>query len=198
MLRVRSLACLAPLLLALSGCPSLTERTGLPPSVDRATQLEGAGDTAGAARVYEELAAHNSGAERNGFLLDAARDYLHAHHPEDAARVLTLTQGTLTAEQSGRRALLNVQLALERNERAEAARQLAAIPEPAGGELQSQYRQLKAQLAEAPVAKHPPSAATPAHPAAPEAGAHVALLLPVTGRAAAAAQSVRDGFLTAS
>jgi len=139
MLRVRPLACLLPLLLALSGCPSLTERTGLPPSVDRAAQLESSGDTAGAARVYEELAEHNSGADRNGFLLDAARDYLRAQRPEDAARVLTLTQGTLSAEQASERALLNVQLALERNERSEAAREFAAIAEPAGGELKARH-----------------------------------------------------------
>jgi len=198
MLRVRSLICLLPALLALSGCPSLTERTGLPPSVDRAAQLESSGDAAGAARVYEELAEHNSGADRNGFLLVAARDYLRAQRPEDAARVLTLTQGTLSAEQASERALLNVQLALERNERTEAARQFAALPEPAGGELQAQYRQLKAQLAEAPAPRHaPPLAAASAPPAAPEAGAHIALLLPISGRAAAAAQSVRDGFMTA-
>ncbi len=196
MLRVRSLACLLPLLLTLSGCPSLTERTGLPPSVDRAAQLESSGDVAAAARVYEELAEHNSGAERNGFLLDAAHDYLRAHRPEDAARVLTLTQGTLSAEQASARALLNVQLALERDERAEAAREFAAIPEPAGAELQARYRQLKAQLAEAPAARRaaPPALA---RPTAPESGAHIALLLPVSGRAAAAAQSVRDGFMTA-
>jgi len=198
MLRVRLLACLLPVLLLLGGCPSLTERSGLPPSVDRATQLEGAGDAAGAARVYEELGEHDSGADRNGFLLDAARDYLRAHRPEDAARVLTLTQGTLSADQASERALLNVQLALERNERPEAARQFAAIAEPAGGELRSEYRQLKAQLAEAPAAhRAPPPAASAARPAAAEAGAHIALLLPLSGRAAAAAQSVRDGFMTA-
>ena len=170
MLRVRSLICLLPALLGLSGCPSLTERTGLPPSVDRAAQLESSGDAAGAARVYEELAEHNSGADRNGFLLVAARDYLRAQRPEDAARVLTLTQGTLSAEQASERGLLNVQLALERNERTEAARQFAALPEPAGGELQAQYRQLKAQLAEAPAPRHaPPLAAASANGAVPVA-----------------------------
>jgi hypothetical protein len=38
--------------LCLSGCPSLTERAGLPPSVDRAAELEASGDQLGAARVY--------------------------------------------------------------------------------------------------------------------------------------------------
>ncbi len=133
MLRVRSLACLLSVTLALSGCPSLTERTGLPPSVDRAAQLESSGDNAGAARVYEELAAHNSGSDHNDFLLHAAEDYVRAHRPEDAARVLTLTEGTLSAEQGTERALLNVRLALERNQREEALRQFAAISAPHGG-----------------------------------------------------------------
>ena len=195
MLRVRSLVCLLPVTLALSGCPSLTERTGLPPSVDRAEQLESSGDSAGAARVYEELAGHNTGSDRNDLLLHAADDYLRARRPEDAARVLTLTEGTLTAEQSTERALLNVQLALARNQREEAVRQFAAISAPHSGVLEARYRDLKAQLAEPAAARHAPPAA--ARTAAPEVGAHIALLLPITGRAAAASQSVRDGFMTA-
>ena len=196
MLRVRSLACLLPVVLALSGCPSLTERTGLPPSVDRAAQLESSGDNAGAARIYEELAGHNTGADRNDLLLHAAEDYLRSHRPEDAARVLTLTQGPLSAEQDTERALLNVRLALERNQREQAAREFAAISAPHGGALEARYRELKAQLAET-AARHPPPAAARTGPQPPEAGAHIALLLPITGRAASAAQSVRDGFMTA-
>ena len=96
--------------LALSACPSLTERAGLPPSLERAEALERAGDAAGAARVYEGLAAQNSGAERNALLLRAARGYLAAHHAEDAARVLAMPEGPLSAEQSNERALSNVEL----------------------------------------------------------------------------------------
>src|SRR5437763_1326971 len=56
---------LAPALaLALSGCPSLTERAGLPPSVERAETLERGGDAAGAARGYEQPPAQNSGDQR--------------------------------------------------------------------------------------------------------------------------------------
>src|SRR5438132_688595 len=145
---------LAPALaLALSGCPSLTERAGLPPSVERAETLERGGDAAGAARVYEQLASQNSGAERNDLALRAARGYLAAHAREDAARVLAMLEGPLSAEQSTERSLSGAALA-------------------AGG---------------------PGAAAGLAEEAAP----HIALLLPITGRAAAAAISVRDGFLTA-
>jgi outer membrane PBP1 activator LpoA protein len=175
--------------LSLSGCPSLTQRTGLPPAVDRAEVLEASGDKAGAARVYEDLAAQNSGAERNEFLLRAARAYLAAHRTEDATRVLGLSEAaTLSADQRTERALLSAQAALERGQPQEAARQLAAIPEPRAGALGARYRDLKARAAQAQGGTPGPEA---------ESGAHIALLLPVTGRAAGAAISVRDGFMTA-
>jgi outer membrane PBP1 activator LpoA protein len=196
MLPVRSLVCLLLLTFALSGCPSLTERAGLPPSVDRAAQLEQAGDPGGAARVYEDLAAHNSGSDRNEFALHAARDYLDAQRAEDAARALGLAAEPLSAEQTTDRSLLNVQLALERGRREDAARQFAAIPEPHAGPLAARYRQLKASLAESGAVRHAPASPTRAPPAA-EAGAHIALLLPISGRAAGAATSVREGFMSA-
>ena len=52
---------------ALTGCPSLTQRAEIPPSVERAETLAHQGDQAGAARVYEDLAAQNSGPDRNEF-----------------------------------------------------------------------------------------------------------------------------------
>ena len=143
----RRLACLLTLALALGGCPSLSERAGPPPSVERAAQLEQHGDLAGAAHVYETLAEQNSGTERNELLLSAARDYLDAHRTDDGARVLALIEGTLTPEQSSLRALLNVQLTLARGQREEAARQLSAIPQPSGGTAAARYRELKASLA---------------------------------------------------
>ncbi len=195
----RRLACLLPLALALGGCPSLSERAGPPPSIERAAQLEQQGDPAGAAHIYETLAEHNSGTERNELLLSAARDYLDAHRTADGARVLALTEGALTPEQASLRALLNVQLALARGQREEAVRQLNAIPEPRGGAAAARYRELKASLAAGGAATGtragPPVATHTAPPG--EAGAHLALLLPVSGRAASAAVSVRDGFMTA-
>ncbi len=198
MLRVRALAAVLLLSVALGGCPSLTERSGLPPSVDRAAQLESSGDPAAAGRMYEELAAHNTGADRDDLLLDGARAYLRARRAEDAARLLAGTEAALPAPQTTLRALLNVQLALERGQREEAARQLAAIPEPHGAPLDSLYQELRGQL-NAPVAAHRPPApqGTRGAAAAEGAAAHVALLLPVTGRAAGAAMSVREGFMTA-
>jgi outer membrane PBP1 activator LpoA protein len=146
---------------ALSGCPSLAERGGPPPSVDRAAALESNGDEAGAARVYEDLAGQNTGADRNGYLLRAARAYLAARRPDDAARVLASMGQPLSAEQGVERARLNAQLAREQS----------------------------------PARTATPAATTPR--AAAEYGPHIALLLPVTGRTAASALSVREGFMTA-
>jgi outer membrane PBP1 activator LpoA protein len=147
----------------LSGCPSLAERGGAPPSADRAAALESSGDQAGAARVYEELAGLNSGASRNGYLLRAARAYLSAHRTDDAARVLASTESPLSAEQGAERTRLSAQLAREQ------AAAHAATPPGA------------AEAAASAVEREP----------------HIALLLPVTGRSAGAAISVREGFMTA-
>ena len=183
---------LAPgLALALSGCPSLTERAGLPPSVERAETLERGGDAAGAARVYEQLASQNSGAERNDLALRAARGYLAAHAREDAARVLAMLEGPLSAEQSTERSLSGIELALERGQNKEAWQQLSALSEPRSGPQAARYREL---LSRAALAAGGPGAPPGL---AEEAAPHIALLLPITGRAAAAAISVRDGFLTA-
>lgn len=185
----------AALALSLGGCPSLTERTGAPPSVDRGEVLERSGDAAGAARVYESLAAQNSGAERNDLLLHASRDYLTAHRPDDAARVLAMLEGPLSAEQTTERSLSSIELALDRGQAQSAWQQLSALPEPRAGAQAARYRELLSRAALA--AARPPGVPPGIPPAVEEVGPHIALLLPITGRAAQAAISVRDGFLTA-
>jgi outer membrane PBP1 activator LpoA protein len=176
--------------LLLGSCSSLGEHGGPPPSVDRAAALEQSGDVAGAARVYEDLAAQNSGAERNGLLLHAASDYLAARRADDASRVLGLIEGQLPGDAGTERALLAAELSLQRGQLAQASQQLGAMSEPRTPALAARYKDLKARLAAAGTVVAPPAHET--------AGtANIALLLPVTGRAAAAAISVRDGFMTA-
>jgi outer membrane PBP1 activator LpoA protein len=181
--------------LALTGCPSLGQRIGPPPSLDRAAALEQAGDQAGAARVCEALAAQNSGSERNDLLLRAARDYLAAQRPDDAARVLTGTEGTLGAGQQTERALLAAELALQRGQGAQALRELDSIAPPREPQQAARYAELRTRAAR--TAGHAAAGAPPAVVAPEQPAPHLALLLPVTGRAASAAISVRDGFLTA-
>jgi outer membrane PBP1 activator LpoA protein len=187
---ILSLALLAAAALALEGCPSLTERAGLPPSVDRAETLERSGDQAGAARIYEQLAAQNAGTERDDLLLRAARAWIAARRPEEAARVVASTDKTLPPEQSTERALLGAELALERGEGQEALRQLAAIPVPRTAAQAARYRDLQARASAL-------TAVPRAGPPGLEPAPHIALLLPVSGRTAGAAISVRDGFMTA-
>jgi len=179
--------------LTLAGCPSLSERAGPPPSVDRAAALEQGGDAAGAARVYEALAAQNIGAARNELLLHAGRDYLAARRSEDAARALAATDAALPPQQSNERALLNVELAIDRGQREQALRELHAIPEPREAAAAARYRELQARAAA--LAAGPAPAVAVAPPG--EGVAQIALLLPISSRAAAAATSVRDGFMTA-
>src|SRR4029077_6777134 len=93
-------------------------------------------------------------------------------------------------EQVSEQVLLNAQVALERGQPQEALRLLSAIAVPAAAEQAARYRQLRAN-ATAMAAAHPAGT----QPAA--AGPHIALLLPIAGRAASAAISVRDGFMTA-
>ena len=189
---VRPLMRLMLLLLAaaaLAGCPSLSQRGELPPSIDRAQELERSGDPAGAARVYEQLAGQNTGTDRTALLLHAARDYLTARRTDEAARALGAAQGPFTAEQVTEQTLLNAQLALARGQPQEALRLLNAIAVPAAAEQAARYRELQAS---ATALAGQPGTARPA-----VVGPHIALLLPVTGRAAVAAISVRDGFMTA-
>ncbi|HUO18281.1 MAG TPA: penicillin-binding protein activator [Steroidobacteraceae bacterium] len=178
---------------ALSGCPSLTN-VSPPPSLDRAARLEQAGDAGGAARIYEALAGQNSGADRSAYLLRAAHAWLGAHRADEAARVLSGLEGTLTPEQQTERALLSAEIALERGQIQEAWRQLDALPMPANPAQAARYRDLKARAAVG--AGHPEAAEALAREQA-EVAPHIALLLPVTGRTNAAAVSVRDGFLAA-
>ena len=272
--------------LVLTGCPALGPRGEAPPSQDRARNLERSGDYAGAASVYERLAAQNSGTEQNAYLLLAAREYLRARRPDDAQRVLASIVPPLAPDQNFERQMLGVELALARNQGGDAWQQLATIQQPAAPQAAIRYLNLRQQAAfatsrpvdavRAEVARErylltddertqsrvellnqlrdaqergvrvEPRAATdnvvrgwlelaslaaaaarspvtaqadiqawttryPSHPAIDvvrsellgqqqeprQSIPHVALLLPLSGRAAAAGATVRDGFMTA-
>ena len=180
--------------LALSGCPSLGPRSELPPSVDRAQDLRQQGDLAGAARVYEELAQQNSGADRTAYALQAAHAWIAARRPDDAARALAMAQPPLTPEQTFDRQMLDVEILLGRGQGTLALQRLNSLPPPRNPADAERYQLLR-QQATAAAAGRPPTG-QPLQPSA-TASAHVALLLPITGRNASAALSVRDGFMTA-
>jgi uncharacterized protein len=285
------LAVVTAAVFALTGCPSLSPRGEAPPSIDAADALARQGDQVGAARMYEALAAQNSGADRNEYLFRAARAYLTARRPEEAARVLGSLEQPLTPQQTAERPLLDAELALARGQGQQAFNRISALPEPRTAPEALRYWRLRedaafaagrpndAVLAQislerwlptvqdlrqsrinllnalrsssdrgvkvdprsvtdatvrgwlelgpiASAAAHNPNASIadidawraryPNHPASdivrtellnrqqtqPQeenlsgGGGHIALLLPITGRNAAAAVSVRDGFMT--
>ena len=203
-MHIRPIIRLAPVLLAalvMSGCPSLSQRAELPPSIDRAQALEQSGDHAGAARVYEGLALQNSGTDRNEYLLRAARNYLAARRVEDASRALNQTQPPYPQDQAAEHTLLTAEVALDRGQPQEAARALQSMPAARNPDQAARYRDLTARTSallagQAPARPGGPLPGGPLPPP-PPGGPNIALLLPVTGRASAAAISVRDGFMTA-
>src|SRR5215471_2729200 len=115
---------------ALTGCPSLSPRAESPPSIDNADALARSGDLMGAGHMYEALAGENSGSDRNEYLFRAARAYLSAHRPEEAARVLaTVEQGAFTGQQAVEKPLLDVDLALARGQGQQAWQRISSIQE---------------------------------------------------------------------
>jgi outer membrane PBP1 activator LpoA protein len=141
------LAVLCAVVFALTGCPSLGPRGETPPSIDTAEALQRQGDPAGAARVYEALAAQNGGTDRTEYLFRAARAYLAAHRPEDASRVLASVESPLTPQQTAERPLLDVELALARGQGLQAWQHITTLPEPTTVPEALRYERLKQQAA---------------------------------------------------
>jgi hypothetical protein len=133
--------------LALTACPSFTRQGELPPSVDRADSLAHQGDQAGAAKVYEALAAQNSGADRNEFLLRATRAFLAARLPDEAARVLATVTPPLSPQQAPQYGLLDVQVALARGQGAQAWQKISAMPVPPTIPDATEYFRIRQQAA---------------------------------------------------
>ncbi|MFO7276611.1 MAG: penicillin-binding protein activator [Pseudomonadota bacterium] len=131
----------------LAGCPSLGPRGAPPPSADRAELLLRQGDYEGAARTFEALAADNTGTDRSEHQLRAARAWLLARRPEEAARVLADVGPALTEAQALERQMLGVELALARGQTQQAWQQLAAMREPAGTQDALRYYELRMRAA---------------------------------------------------
>jgi outer membrane PBP1 activator LpoA protein len=132
---------------ALTGCPSLSPRAQTPPSADAADALARQGDQAGAARMYEALAAQNAGADRNDYVLRATRAYLAARRPEDAARMLADLEQPLTPQQSSEKPLLEVELALARGQGLQAWQRISTLTEPRTAPEALRFWRLKQQAA---------------------------------------------------
>lgn len=134
-------------MLTLAGCPSLGPLAAVPPSIDRAQALAQQGDHAGAARIYAELAAENSGTESNALFILAAREYLRVPEPDETARVLAQIAPPLTPEQAFERQMLGIELALARSQPLQAWQQIGSISEPRVAPAAVQYFELKQRIA---------------------------------------------------
>jgi hypothetical protein len=140
-----SLAALAAVTLVLAGCASVP--TGPAPSAEQAAALARQGNLAGAAQMYEALANESSGAQRDDFALQAAQAYLAARHPDDAAQALDLLSPPLSAGETFDRSLIQVQVALQRGQAAQAWQLITAVPMPQQAQAAVRYLRLRQQAA---------------------------------------------------
>ena len=131
----------------LAGCPSLGTRGGSPPSVDRAEQLLQQGNPGSAAKVFEQLAMENSGADKSSLLLRSAKAFVAARQPDEASRVLALIDSPLSLDQNFERQLLGVELSLTRGQAQQAWQQISALAEPKTPTAAPRYWDLKRRAA---------------------------------------------------
>jgi outer membrane PBP1 activator LpoA protein len=132
----------------LAGCPSGTVRPPAerPPDAAAAEKLTREGKAREAAQMYERLAGQASAAaERTQYQLRAAEQWLAAGSAPDAERVLALITGTLSAEQSVSRALLEADVALATGDAARALKLLRALPPPASPTVAARTLELQAR-----------------------------------------------------
>jgi len=132
--------------LLLAGCPS-TPRRGGPPNVDRAETLMRSGDHAGAAAIYERLAAETSGNDSVEFRLRAIRAWLAAGRPAEADRVLAALPGGLTQSQALEQTLLRLQAAVAQGRGDEAWREISAMQTPTAPAAAARYYEARQQVA---------------------------------------------------
>jgi outer membrane PBP1 activator LpoA protein len=146
---LKPLAVLAVILatLMLAGCPSGGVRRPPAVSVDRAEQLKSSGDYAGAAGVYERLAAETTGSDSAEFLLRAARAWFAAGRPTDADRVLATLPPTLTQTQAVEQKLLGIQSAVAQGRGDQAWRDISSMQTPAISPAAARYYETRQQVA---------------------------------------------------
>lgn len=144
----RALAVLAVLELAACGAyPPI--RPQAPPANTVPAQAAGtAAEHARAAAQYETLAAARTPPAQGDALLAAAREWLAAGRPLDAARVLaSLSTIALTPAQGVERSLVSAETSLETEHPQDAWQKIAALPEPATAAGADRFFALKTRIA---------------------------------------------------
>lgn len=130
----------------LAGCPSTPRRAGTS-NVDRAEELTRGGDHAGAAALYERLAAETTGSDSAEFRLRAARAWLAAGRAADADRVLASLPAGLTQQQTLEQSLLRIQSALVAGRGDDAWRQVSSMQAPTAQPAAARYYATRQQVA---------------------------------------------------
>jgi uncharacterized protein len=131
----------------LAGCPSGNVRRPPSVSVDRAEQLRSSGDYAGAAGVYEKLAAQTTGSDNAEFLLRAARAWFAAGRPAEADRVLATLPPSLTQMQATEQKLLRIQSAVAQGRGDQAWRDISSMQTPTVTQAAARYYETRQQVA---------------------------------------------------
>lgn len=129
----------------LGGCASLQEPPIGAASAARAERLM-QDNPAGAAQMYERLAASSSGADRVRHTLAATRAWLAAARPDDAARTLRSLGTALTPAQQFERSLLDVEVLVGSGQNQAAWREAGAIAEPTGAVEADRLLRLRQQV----------------------------------------------------
>lgn len=142
--RIAAFALVAALV---ASCASLGPGATLPPSTERAQSLESQGQPGEAARIYEALALDNSGSVANDFKLKAARAWLAARRPDEAARVLAGVGGTPSAAQAFEIRMLDIEGQVARGDAQRAWSALSAVPQPPAGPEAARYLAVKERVA---------------------------------------------------
>src|SRR4051812_23070819 len=143
--RILGAGALLALAVLLAGCPS-TPRTG-PSLVDRADAAMRNGDPAGAAALYERLAAQTAGSDVVEFQLRAARAWLAAGRAADAERVLAAITPGATQQQAFEQRMLRIQATVAQGRGDEAWRELSSTQPPTAAPAAAHYYETRQQVA---------------------------------------------------
>ena len=133
--------------LLLAGCPTTGTRTGKSPT-DRAEDAMRAGNPAGAAALYEQLAAQASTpTDSIDYRLRAARAWLAAGRAADADRVLAAIGAGVTQQQGLEQHLLRIESSVMQGRGDEAWREVSAMQPPVAPGAAARYYETRQQVA---------------------------------------------------
>jgi len=130
--------------LLLAGCPQPQRAQS---TVDRADKAMRGGDYAGAASLYERLAADAAPTDSIEFRLRAARAWLAAGRPADADRVLASIGAGATQQQALEQQMLRIESVVAQGRGDEAWREISAMQPPAAPAAAARYYATRQQVA---------------------------------------------------